>query len=177
MLKQKCRQIVYCALFAAILFVQEQLLGFLPNIQLTIFLIVLYAKVLGCVPTIVILFIHVGLDCLLNGSFTPLVMIPMLIGYMLIPINIHLFFKNVKKPLFLALFGVLSAILYSLCFTITNVLCLDISIAAYITSDIPFVLLLAASSFLSILWLYQPCYQLFIKILPISIRQKEADTL
>lgn len=177
MLKQKCRQIVYCALFAAILFVQEQLLSFLPNIQLTIFLIVLYAKVLGCMPTLCILVIHVGLDCLLNGSFTPLVMIPMLIGYMLIPINIHLFFKNVKNPLFLASFGILSAILYSLCFTVTNAIFLDISIKHYILSDIPFVLLLCASSFLSILWLYIPCYQLLKKLLPAYMCKKEGESL
>lgn len=172
MLKRTCRQMVYYALFTAIIFVQEQLFSFLPNIQLTIFLFVLYAKVLGCLPTLGIAIIHVGLDCIINGSIAPFVVIPMAVGYVCIPILIHFFLKNTNKPLFLALYGVFSAILYSLCFTITNALCLDISIQSYILADIPFVLLLCASSFLSILWLYAPCYQLLQRLLPVYLFKK-----
>lgn len=177
MLKKTCRRMVYYALFTAILFVQEQLLSFLPNIQLTIFLLVLYTKVFGCLPTLGIIMIHVGLDCIINGSIAPFVMIPMGIGYACIPIFIHFFLKNTNKPLFLALYGILSAILYSLCFTFTNALFLDISIKNYIVADIPFVLLLCASSFLSILWLYAPCYQLLQKRLPAYMLKKEVDYL
>ncbi|MCM1260957.1 MAG: hypothetical protein NC182_07505 [Prevotella sp.] len=177
MLKRTCRQMVYYALFTAILFVQEQLLGFLPNIQFTIFLLVLYAKVFGCLPTLGIIMIHVGLDCIINGSIAPFVVIPMGIGYAFIPIFIHFFLKNTNKPLFLALYGILSSILYSLCFTITNALFLDISIKHYILADIPFVLLLCASSFLSILWLYAPCYQLLLHLLPADICKKERESL
>ena len=41
----RVKDITIIAAFAAILFIQEQALSFLPNIQLTVFLLVLYSKV------------------------------------------------------------------------------------------------------------------------------------
>ena len=42
----RVKDITIIAILAAILFVQEQALSFLPNIQLTVFLLVLYSKTL-----------------------------------------------------------------------------------------------------------------------------------
>ena len=38
------RSITLIALFIALIFIQEQLLSFIPNIQLTFFLIILFSK-------------------------------------------------------------------------------------------------------------------------------------
>ncbi len=148
------RKIVIIALLASILFVQEQILAFLPNIQLTIMLVLLYSKTLKFKEVTLILIIHVCLDNLINGSFIPLIMIPMFMGYLFIPIITNLFLKNAKSPLILASFGIIFAIIYSFMFMVTNVIVLDINLFAYLISDIPFTLLLIVSSFLSILWLY-----------------------
>ncbi len=175
MLKLTVKKITIYALLTSILFVQEQALSFLPNIQLTFFLIILYTKVLGRTPTLIITVTHVLLDCLCNGSLTPIILIPMLIGLCIIPITLGTFFKNVKNPLILASFGVLYSICYCMCFTITNWLFLKVNIKAYIIADIPFVILLSMSSFLSILLLYQPLSNILHKCLEKVLNQKETN--
>lgn len=150
------QNIVVYAVFTAILFVQEQILSFLPNIQLTVFLIVVYTKVVGGIPTLIITVIHILLDCMLNGGMSPHILIPMCIGWLIIPITLGFLFKTVENPLILALFGILYSICYSMCFTLFNCLFLEMDIKAYIVSDIPFVILLSLSSFVSILLLYEP---------------------
>ena len=62
------KDIALIAIFSVILFVQEQLFSFIPNVQLTVFLLVLYSKVLGFKKTALIILIHTILDNLINGS-------------------------------------------------------------------------------------------------------------
>lgn len=159
------KKTVIIAILSSILFVQEQLLSFIPNIQFTFLLLVVYSKVLGLKPTICIILIHVLLDNLIVGTMTPLIMVPMLIGYLMVPITLEVFFKNVKLPPFLALFGILFACFYSFCFVITNLLFLDINIATYIIADIPFTVILAGCNFLTILWVYDPLSKVLTKLI------------
>ena len=56
------------ALFAAVLFIQEELLTFIPNVQLTIFINIVFKKV-WFLKTTIITIIHVVLDNLVMGSF------------------------------------------------------------------------------------------------------------
>ena len=62
------KDLVLIALLTSILFLQEQLLSFIPNVQLTFFLIVLYSKKLGIVKSSLIILIYVIIDNLLGGS-------------------------------------------------------------------------------------------------------------
>ena len=64
----RIKDITIIAFFSAILFVQEQLFSFLPNVQLTVFLIVLYSKVFGFTKTAIIILIHTLLDNIVMGS-------------------------------------------------------------------------------------------------------------
>ena len=56
------KRLVRIAIFAAIMFVQEFALSFIPNVQLTVFLLVLYSKVFGLKKTCIIILIHTILD-------------------------------------------------------------------------------------------------------------------
>lgn len=157
----RTRDIVWIALLTAILFLQEEVLTFLPNIQLTIFLLVLYAKKLGLKKTTMIIFLHVLLDNLVMGSFNIIYIVFMFLGWFCIPLLLNTVFRSIEKPLPLACCGILFALLYSWIFIIPNVFIYQIHIWTYWMADIPFEILLAASSFLSILWLYPPCSKLF----------------
>ena len=159
------KEITLYAVLASILFVQEQLLAFLPNIQLTFILIILYSKVLKLRGSIIIVIIHVLLDNLLNGSLNILTTIPMLLGYMQIPLIIQFFFKNANKPLILASYSVLASIIYSLMFIITNRIILPINLVTYIIADIPFTLVLCICNFIIILILYKPLYKILNNLL------------
>ena len=85
----RIKDITIIAFFSAILFVQEQLLTFLPNVQLTVFLIVLYSKVFGLSKTLIIILIHTILDNIIMSSFSLYYFPFMLIGWSLMPININ----------------------------------------------------------------------------------------
>ena len=161
----KTKDLVLIAFLAVILFLQEEILTFLPNIQLTVFLLVLYAKKLGFKKTTLIICLHVLFDNLVLGSLNPIYMFFMFVGWMLIPILLSTIFKNVEKSLSLAFCGILFALLYSWVYLIPNAFIFQIDIRTYFIADIPFELLLAASSFLSILWFYTPVAKIFDRYL------------
>ena len=160
-MKLSIKQLTLIALLAVILFVQEEVLTFLPNIQLTIFLLVLYGKKLSLKENVLIIVIHVLLDNLVMGSFNMLYMPFMLIGWLVIPISLHTIFKEVNDTIPLAFLGILFSLIYSWLYIIPNVLVLHVNFTHYLMADILFEVVLAGSSFLSILLLYEPCSKVF----------------
>lgn len=162
--KFNVRDIALIAILSTILFVQEQVLTFLPNIQLTVFLLVLYSKKLGFIRTTIIVIIHVLLDNLFMGSMNLVYTPAMFVGWMLIPIIICTLFKKTESPFLLAIFGFIEGFLYSWMFILPNYLLYNINPLAYLASDVLFELLLAISSFLSILFLYKYVSNYFDKL-------------
>jgi uncharacterized membrane protein len=150
------KRLVIISILTAILFVQEQILTPIPNVQLTFLLIILFAKTFNLVETILMITVHVILDNILMGSFNLTVVPFMYIGYLIIPLTIKTIFKKVESPLWLALLSVIYSLLYSWIFIIPAVFILQIPFWTYLIQDIPFEIILAASSFLSVLWLYRP---------------------
>lgn len=148
--------ITLIAVLTAILSIQEFLLTFLPNIQFTVILIVLYSKILGTKRTLLIILIHVIIDNLLLGSFNIIYFPAMLIGWSLVPILLNTILKKVNSSFSLALVSVLFALLYCWVFIIPSVILSNVSLKAYLISDIPFELILACCSFITVYWLYEP---------------------
>ena len=161
----KIKDITLCAICTSILVVQEQILAFLPNIQLTLFLMVVFSKKLGLIRTIIIITCYTLIDGLVGGPFNIIYITFMLIGWLIIPILLCTIFKKVQSPLYLALLGVMFAFTYSWINIIPNLILTSATIISYLIADYPFELLLAASSFLSILWLYTPIERVFKKII------------
>lgn len=161
----KVKDLVLIAFLTGLLFVQEEALTFLPNIQLTVFLLVLYAKKLGFKKTTLIITIHVLLDNMVFGGFNPIVITFMWIGWMWIPVILCLFFKHINTSMKLACLGVLFALLYSWTFVVCSCFIFNMKFIHYMIADIPFELILALSSFLSILWLYEPVSKVFDRYL------------
>ena len=155
------KDITLIALLATIIFVQEQLLAFLPNIQLTVFLFVLYSKKIGFVRTSIICLIHVVLDNMVFGGFNIFYMPFMFIGWLIIPITLNTLFKKVESNIVLAFLGIIYALIYSWLFIIPNCFILNVSFKAYLIADFVWELLLALSSFISILLLYDPVSKIF----------------
>ena len=164
-MQNKIKDITLCAICTSILVVQEQILAFLPNIHLTLFLMVLFSKKLGLIRTIIIITCYTLIDGLIGGPFNIIYLIFILIGWLIIPILLCTIFKKVQSPLYLALLGVMFAFTYSWINIIPNLILTSASIISYLIADYPFELLLAASSFLSILWLYTPIERVFKKII------------
>lgn len=159
----RVKDITIIAILTAVLFIQEQLLTFLPNVQLTLFLIVLYSKTLGIKKTIIIVIIHTFLDNLIMG-FNLLYFPFMLCGWLIIPTTLATIFKKVNSPIILAFLGIGYALVYSWVFLIAHVLITEVEFWAYLIADIYFEIILAASSFITILWLYEPLHKLLLEL-------------
>ncbi len=152
------------ALFAAVLFIQEELLTFIPNVQLTIFLLILYSKKFGFFKTSIITIIHVVLDNLVMGSFNVIYFPSMLIGWLIIPIITCTLLKRFESPFILAIAGGVFAFTYSWTFILPNYIVYHIDPISYLVSDLLFEGILASCGFLSTLILYKPSSKLFVMI-------------
>ena len=169
-MKFSIKDIVLIAACISIVFVQEQILSFIPNIQLTVLLLVLFSKKLGFIKTTIIVFIHSLLDCLITGSLNLYYFPFMILGWLSIPLICCTLFKKINSSLILGIAGIMGSLIYSWIFIIPNIIVanstINLSIIIYyLVADLPFEALLACSSFLSIVWLYNPCSKVFDDIL------------
>lgn len=158
------KDITLIALLTVILFLQEQILSFIPNVQLTVFFFVLYSKKLDFVKTILIGIIYVILDNIIGG-FNLLFLPFMLLGWLIIPMLINTIFKKVESNIYLALLGILFSLIYSWINIIPGFIMFNMDFITYLKGDLIWEITLASSSFLTILLLYNPCSNLFDRYL------------
>ena len=158
------KDLTLIAILSAIIIVLELALSFLPNIQLTFFLIVLYSKVLGLKKTSLIVLIYVLIDNLIMGGIS-LYTLFVLVSLLVIPVSLNTIFKNVSSPIPLAILGMIFAFIYSWIYIIPTMLLTNINFVDYLMADIFFEILLASSTFLSILWLYTPVEKFLLNII------------
>ena len=150
-------KVVMTALLTAIIFVQEEALSFVPNVQLTVLLLVLYGAYCGPKWGSAIVLMHVLLDNLFVGSLTLYVMIPMFIGWEAILLASYMVRK--KNIYIKALVAGLGALLYCWIFVFSTVLFYKVDMTAYIIADIPFEIILVVCSVITVLWLFNPLYK------------------
>ncbi len=159
------KDICLIAVLSTILFIQEQLLTFIPNVQFTFLLLILFSRKLGFYKSTIIVIIHVLLDNIIMGSlsivFTPF----MFLGLFLIPLFMNTLFKKINNSIFLAIISVLFSFLYCWIFIIPNYLFYKINPLVYLISDISFEIIFAFWNFFSIFILYAPCKKVLDKLL------------
>lgn len=159
--KLKVYDLALISVLTAILFIQEQLLAFLPNFQLTFFLLILYAKKLSFKQSVFITITYVLIDGFITSSIGLIYTPSILIGLLIIPITIHTIFKHVESSIKLAFISIIYSLIYSWLFIIPFVFMLKVDWYAYLTADILFEVILATSSFLTTLILYDPLSNVF----------------
>lgn len=162
---KKTKEIVIIGIFSAMLVSIQYALSFIPNIQLTILLLFVFSRCLGTFKTLIIILINVIVQNIIWGSVNIIFMITMFIGYMFTPILLNIVFKKVNNIIGLALISILCSLLYCWSFILPAVLITEVSAASYIVADILFEVLMAGSSFISILWLYERLYKVLNKII------------
>ncbi len=150
----KIKDIVILSILSTILFVSEQILTFIPNVQITFLLIIVYSKTLKLHHSLIIIFIHCLLDNLFMGSFNIIYFPCMLVGYSIIPITIKCI--KIENEIILAILSIFFSFIYCLLYAIPSTILTGVNFIDYIIVDIPFAIVLSISSFVSILWLYKP---------------------
>jgi len=154
-INRSIRHITLAAMLLAVLYVQELLLSGLPNIQLTVVLIMVYAAVLPLSLSLPIVIGYVLLDNLLFGTISLIYTPAMFFSWMLLAIVA----KLLSKKSFYAILGfaVLFAFLYGCSFIPANIMVQGITnFWPYLWADLPFELIMALSNFVSVLLLYRP---------------------
>ena len=155
------KDLTLIAILTTFLLVQEQLLSLIPNVQLTFFLLVLFSRKLNVISSMVICFLYVILDNLIAGSFSLLFIPFMLMGVLVIPFSLNTLFKKVESNILLAILGVIYSFIYSWFLIIPGCILFEMDFITYLKGDITYELILAVSSFITILLLYNPCSKVF----------------
>jgi energy-coupling factor transport system substrate-specific component len=154
------KRVIFMSMCVTILFVQEQMLVFIPNVQFTTLLIVLFSSIFKLKETIVIIIVYVLLDNIYMGTLYPLMLAPMLIAWLLIPISYHTILRRTKNEIKLALFGLIFGFVYGWIYIPFRMIEQEIfDFWAYLILDIPFEIIMAISNFVTIMWLFKPLYK------------------
>lgn len=162
-MKLKIRDISLIPILTVLLVVQKEVLSFIPNVQLVIFLLLLYSKKLGVKRSTYIIVLYVLIDALLTSSLSFIYTPFMMIGLLFIPLLINTIFKKVERAIDLGLVSVLFSFIYSWVFVLAFVLLFKVNMVDYLIADIYFEVVLALSSFISTVLLYKPISRLFDK--------------
>lgn len=158
----RIKDVAQIAILAVIILGIEAALMFLPNVQVTVLLIVVYSKVFNLKKSILIVTIYTILDNLLflNIYYLPF----MLVGWLVIPVSLNTVFKKVNNVYILATLSIFYVLFYSLMYVVADVIILKIGFLERMLSDSIFVMIFIVSSFVSILWLYEPLKKLLLKL-------------
>ena len=153
--KNTLRHVILTGMFLAILIVQEQLLVFLPNIQLTVVLLLVYSALL---PGYLLGFLVVGyvlIDNLIMGSFSLIYTPPMLIGWVILAILGKLV-QN-RSLIVVLLVALLFGFVYGWVFIPFNMIVHGIkTFWPYFLADLPFEITMAVNNYFTVLLFYKP---------------------
>ena len=159
------KELVLLALSTSILVVQELMFSFLPNIQLTTLLIMVYTYVYGFKKSVVIVFVYVIIDNLLFGSITMFnIVIPMLIGWLMIVTIFSVISSKTKNMIVYLILAYLFGHLYGLIFTPFQAWMMNIEIIPYLLADIPWQVVMGLTNAIAILWLFDPLQRFLSKL-------------
>ena len=156
--KKLIKDLTLIVVLAAILFVQQLALSFIPNVQFSVLLVVLYTKTIGFKKTSLIILIHVILSSTISpfGALNIVLLPAMWLAWMLIPIILKTVLRKVESSIYLSIFGLIYGFLYGWVFIPFTVWLLDTPFIPYLIMDIPFEIIMAITNMITILWLYDP---------------------
>ena len=159
------KKLLMISLSIAIIFTQEQLLMFLPNVQLTVLLIILFVSVYSFKESIIMITAYVLLDSLYMGGFNVFYMVPMLLAWYLIPLSYNTILRRTKSEHKLAIFALIFGFIYGWMFIPFNMIQTGVPhFLPYLIADIPFELIMATTGFLTVLWMYKPLYNVLTEV-------------
>ncbi|MCK5387817.1 MAG: hypothetical protein KAJ22_00890 [Candidatus Izimaplasma sp.] len=163
------KRLLMVALSIAIIFTQEQLLMFIPNVQLTVLLIILFVSVFSFKESMIMITAYVFLDSLYMGGFNVFYMVPMMLAWYLIPLSYHTILRQTKSELKLAIFALVFGFVYGWMFIPFNMIQTGIpNFIPYLIADLPFELIMATTGFLTVLWIYKPLYITLTEVIVIN---------
>jgi hypothetical protein len=144
----------------ALLVAQEEILVFIPQVQLTVVLIIIIARYFSYKELIPLILAYVLLDNMIMGSLSILYSLPMFISWPILGIVARLLRK---KPDYVSfIWGIVFAFIYSWMFIPVNMIVqTNFNLWTYLVIDFPWEVVLAANSAATFLIFYKPITSLF----------------
>ena len=156
--RRTLRDLVVTAMLLSVLLAQEYLLMGIPNVQLTVVLLLVYAAVLPWSLLLPLVGAYVFLDNFLMGSLNVIYFVPMLVAWVLLAV-IAKWLRS--KPLWAQVaWATFFGFLYGWFFAIPQVIVFRVDFWLYLAADLEFEVLMAASNLVSVSLLYLPLSRL-----------------
>ena len=160
------KKMIMIALSVAILFTQEQIMVFLPNISFTVVLVIVFVSVFSFRESIVLITAYVILDNMYMGGMNPFIIVPMLIGWYIIPVSYHTVLRRTTNEVKLAIFAFVFGFVYGWVYIPFRMIQLGISeFWPYLIADVLFEVIMGSFGFLTVLWLFKPLYNTMNEII------------
>jgi hypothetical protein len=151
---QPLRQITLAAMLLTVLYVQELVLSSIPNVQLTVVLIIVYGATLPLAMSLPIVIGYVLLDNLLLGSFSILYTPAMFFSWILLTLVAYAL-RN-RRFIIILLFSIFFAFLYGWSFIPAKIIEQGINILwPYFLADLPFEAIMALNNAITVLFFYR----------------------
>lgn len=160
------KKMIMIALSVAILFTQEQIMVFLPNISFTVVLVVVFVSVYSFKESIILITAYVLLDNIYMGGMNPFIIVPMLIAWYLVPISYHTILRRTTNEVKLAIFAFVFGFVYGWVYIPFRMIQLGITeFWPYLLADVLFEVIMGSFGFLTVLWLFKPLYKTMNEII------------
>lgn len=157
----KVKKMTMMAVLTTLLLVQEQALSFIPNVQFSTLLILLFASTFKLRESLIMLAVYVFIDSLYMGALNPFYMIPMYLGWATLPLVYHTLIKRFENVYLMATLALFGGFIYGVVFMPFAVVQTGVDPRVYLMADFPFQLVMAVSNFITVLWLYTPLKKIY----------------
>lgn len=154
----KTKRLLMIAFAVTITFVQEQMFLMIPQVQLTIVLMFVFASIFTYKESFMYITVYVLLDNMYLGGFNPINVIPMLIMWNTIPYIYTIILRRTENEHSIAKAAFVFGFLYSWSFIPGAIIMYGLSHVwqVYILADIPWEIALAVVGYISVIWAYKP---------------------
>jgi len=153
------KRLLMVALAVPIIIIQEELLLMVPNVQFTVLLIILFSSIFSFRESIIMIVVYVLIDSMYMGALNPFYMIPMILGWSIIPLSIHTYLRGTKSEIKLALFAFGFGFIYGWMFIPFKMVEQGITtVWPYFVADLPFEIIMAVTGFTTVILLFKPLY-------------------
>lgn len=151
----KLKRYILLAMMSALFVASDWALAFVPNVQVIMLLVAVIASTFKLWEGALVLLIYVLADNLLGYGLSWYT-IPMYVGWVVSLASFRLLFNEGAGKNTLKFASIILGFWYSIPFAITTVAVYGTDLYAYIVADIPFAIVLALSSYVTIDLLYTP---------------------
>jgi energy-coupling factor transport system substrate-specific component len=152
------RRMIIIATMITITVALEQFMAVLPNIQLTIVLLMVFISVLNLPESLILVLVYTILDNIIGGI--SIYFVPMLFAWSIYAVVVYFLKSNHQR---LIIFGAIFPIFFSIVLGVPYIIINGLDPLGYFIADIPFTVIFIVNNLLTVAWLYPILQKTLVK--------------